>query len=426
MLEGLEGAILVEKANHLISRGLGEKEDRKRWAREAVTYICNVGCTNTPYWDKLLTASELECVPEISTCKSLVMQKTIAHDYVDAIALLENSDVASANHCRNLERITQVLLLSHNFKELEEIEYQTASIDPSRQESLEQDEAEALSRVKLLNCASYYLRGKYFDCSSNFFKLLTNEPSILNSLAHETSRKFLTNSEFLMMIVISTLLAVPLDNYEDFVSVKELVPFQSFCPTLYICLDLLINTSFRKFFQQWHGDINKKCIESFFLIQSWENAQSMMRDKIYFFYLRISYKVEVSYLSRILGIEEPLVRDEIENFIKSAHLNFQIQGDLVSYKHTHYLENVAGQLQVNERLISKRLEVQSSRNKNLRDVLQNMIISNDIGGRVKNEDVAGNNLRNSGQIRYEDSDNMEVDEINDVSDVDSPSIEIGN
>lgn len=276
-------------------------------------------------------------------------------------------------------------------------------------------------------CASHYLRGKYFDCSSSFFNLLISDPEIFTSLVHDPSRKFLTNSEFLMMIVISTLLAVPLDNYEDFINVEELVPFQKICPTLYACLRLLINTSFRKFFHRWHGHINQKCIESFFLDQTWPNAQSMMRDKIYFFYLRISYRVEVSYLSRILGIEECFVRKELADLIDSAHLSFEINGDLVSYKHTHYLENVVDQLRVNEKQLSERLEAQNTKNKNLRDLLQDIIIENDAARKDSHEGAVGNSFpqQELHELHPNESDSMDVDEINDVSDVESPLLEIG-
>ncbi|GAV48070.1 hypothetical protein ZYGR_0I03670 [Zygosaccharomyces rouxii] len=424
MFQGFEGAILVERVNHFICKEYGSEQERKKWAEDIIKYLCDIGCVNTPHWNKLLDIGDFETLPEVSPCESLILQKTIAHEYAEAVALLETNDIAIATHCRNLEAITEILILDRNFRELEEIEYQITGINFSRQESLGEQEANALRRIKLLLCASLYLRGKYFDCSNCFFKLLTNDHKMMDFLSQEAPKKFLTNSEVLMMVQISTLLAIPLDNYEDFTHIEELVPFQKVCPSLYHCLRLLINTSFGKFFQLWHGDINEQCDQSFFLDQNWGAAQCMMREKIYFFYLRVSNYIEISYLSRILGIEESLVKKEVENLINSMHLSFEIQGDTVRYKRSFFLENVVSQLQLNEKSILSKLESQRLRNREMRDLLQSMIIGND----ENNRSIAGDALLRSDrrELSREDSEMMDVDEINDVSDMDNQSVEIGN
>lgn len=418
------GAISVERVNHSISKGYGSEEERRNWAQDTVKYLCSIGCVSTPHWDKLLATGGFNTLPEIAPCQAPVLQKVIAHEYSEAVTLLETRDLTVAKHCRNLETIAETLILGGSFKELEEIEYQISGINSSRQDSLGDQEADALRRIKLLLCASLYLRGKYFDCSSNFFKLLTSDDKMMDFLRHDFTKGFLTNSELLMMIQISTLLAVPLDNYEDFIQIEELVPFHEICPSLYQCLKLLINTSFAKFFQIWHGEINQQCNQSYFLDQNWLPSQRIMREKIYFFYLRFSNQIEISYLSRILGIEESLVRKELENLINSIHLSFEIKDDTIRYRRTFFLEDVVNQLQLNEKLISSKLDSQKSKNREMRDLLQNMIIDNN----QNNQIVAGDTPHRSNRPgdRQEDSEIMDVDEINDVSDVDNQSVEIGN
>lgn len=424
MLQGFEGAILVERVNHLICKGYGSEQERKDWARGIVEYLCGIGCISTPYWNIFLAIGCFEILPKVAFCESTILQRIIAHEYVEAVALLETNDIDVGAHCRSLEAITEIMILSRNFRELDEIEYQVTGINFSRQESLGELEANALRRIKLLLCASLYLRGKYFDCASCFFKLLTNDCRMMDFLNQESSKKFLTNSELLMMIQISTLVAIPLDNYEDFTNIEELGPFQKICPSLYYCLGLLINTSFGKFFQLWHGDINEQCNKSFFLDQNWETAQCMMREKIYFFYLRVSTDIEISYLSQILGIEESLVKEEIENLIYSAHLCFEIKGNTIHYKRSFFLESVVSQLRSNEKMIASRLESQSLKNREMRNLLQSMIIDNNENSRS----IAGDALLRSERhgLGREGSELMDLDEINDVSDTDNQSVEIGN
>lgn len=423
-LQGFEGAILVERVNHLLCKDYGSQQEKRNWAKNTVNYLCNIGCTNTPYWTRFLDIGCIETVPEVSRCESIILSKTIAHEYSEAVAFLETNDIAIATHFRNLEAITEILILSGNFRELDEIEYQVTGINFSRQESLGEEEANAFRRIKLLLCASLYLRGRYFDCFNCFFKLLSNDCKMMNFLTEEPSKKFLTNSELLMMIQISTLLAIPLDNYEDFTNLEELVPFQIICPSLYHCLRLLINTSFGKFFQLWHGDINEKCSRSFFVDQNWSPAQRVMREKVYFFYLRVSNFIEISYLSRILGIEKSLVKEEVENLINSTHLSFELEGDTVRYKNSVLLENVVDQLQSNGNLISSKLESQRAKNREMRDFLQSMIIDNN----ENNRGIAGDAILKTDkrETRRENSEMMDLDEINDVSDIDNQSIEIGN
>lgn len=423
MLEKFEGPILVERAQFLISHENGSPAERKRWALQAVNYLHDIGYTKSPYWENLLSVSGAQGIEQLKTTTEkelLSVQKAISHEYVDAISILETKPVPSFRYYQNLEAVTQLLLLSKNYKGLEELEYQLSGASDAIGNLIE-EEAEALRRIQLLICSSFYLRRRYFDCCKSFFKLLDDDTKILDTLVREQESEFMTNVELLLIVTISVIVSVPFDNYEDFIHIENLACFRTVCPNLIECLKLLINTRFGRFLTIWHGEFDRQCTQSLFLSQGWTSARYMMRNKIYFFYLRISNKLEISYLSRTLNIDEQIIRQELSQLFVSAHLNFKIAGDLIFYQHEHYLENVLARLNKNHLIIGERLQEKSSANKYLKDLVQEIIISNNGDEDQRNDTIVGSSIKR--RTGYEFDDNMDIDEINDVSDMESASFE---
>lgn len=424
MLEKFEGPILIERAQFLISHENGSPAERKRWALQAVNYLHDIGYTKSPYWENLLSVSGAQGIEQLKTTTEkelLSVQKAISHEYVGAISILETKPVPSFRYYQNLETVTQLLLLSKNYKGLEELEYQLNGASDALGNLIE-EEAEALRRIQLLICSSFYLRRRYFDCCKSFFKLLDDDTKILDTLVREQENEFMTNVELLLIVTISVIVSVPFDNYEDFIHIENLARFRTVCPKLIECLKLLINTRFGRFLTIWHGEFDRQCTQSLFLSQGWTSARYMMRNKIYFFYLRISNKLEISYLSKTLNIDEQIIRQELSQLFVSAHLNFKIAGDLIFYQHEHYLENVLARLKKNHQIIGERLQEKSSANKYLKDLVQEIIISNNGDEDQRNDTIVGSSIKRR-TTRYEFDDNMDIDEINDVSDMESASFE---
>lgn len=209
-----------------------------------------------------------------------------------------------------------------------------------------------------------------------------------------------------MMVNISVLISIPLDNYDDFIYLSDLKQFFQMTPLLVNCLELLINTNFNKFFKIWHGEINKICMESLFLEPSWSSSAAViMRCKIYFFYLRISKKLQFSYLSSTLGIDLEDIKEELTKLIISGQLNFEIDGDVIHFEDSSILQSIVNDISRNGTMINEVIDKLKNENTDLKDIIQ------------------GNSLMYSGGnntatiINNESSDDMDIDEVNDRSDI---------
>lgn len=427
MLKHFHGATYIERVHHLILNENSPQDSKQQCATDAVSYLQDIGFTKSPYWDILVSTSGMHNVKECeeqAVGEALAIQKAIAHKYTEAISTLEALNVSPLKYYEYLEKIVRLLVLAKNYKGLEELDYRLNAL-PANYDSMRPEEIQALRRLKLIICSSFYLRGGYFSCCKSFFKLLDSDADVLRILSEEQPDPFITNGEVILMITISTILAIPFDNYDDFLHLQHLEEHKQIFSRLIDCLKLLINTSFGRFLDLWNEEFDKQCKQSMFLSQRWSSAKYMMRCKIYFFYLRISNKVEISYLSRTLHIEVELIEREIEHLIKSAHLNFELNGDLVTYSPKHYLQDVAPRLKKNQELLEKKLEVRRLRNQQLKDVVQEMIVKNN-EQRVEKDSTTNESLIYHASRYRSSTDNMDLDEINDISDPESGTFEIVN
>lgn len=191
-----------------------------------------------------------------------------------------------------------------------------------------------------------------------------------------------------------------------FIYLSDLKQFFQMTPLLVNCLELLINTNFNKFFKIWHGEINKICMESLFLEPSWSSSAAViMRCKIYFFYLRISKKLQFSYLSSTLGIDLEDIKEELTKLIISGQLNFEIDGDVIHFEDSSILQSIVNEISRNGTMINEVIDKLKNENTDLKDIIQ------------------GNPLMYSGGnntatiINNESSDDMDIDEVNDRSDI---------
>ena len=434
MFHGAKGPLLIERIGHLLSINYGEKEERKRWAMQGISYLQEVQCTSTPYLEILVEESGLRPVsllnsqlvgkPHFSLLGGFdenIARDIISHNFQNAIFQMESEEVPLTKRYQHLEKITQISLLCKNFKGIEEIEYNVKNIIQGRKNfdmlnSMEkdrishevvQDDSFSLLRIQMLLCVSYFLQERYFDCCTKFFTMMTSEPLTLKVLSeHLDCMNFISKEEFIMMVNISVLISIPLDNYDDFIYLSDLKQFFQMAPLLVNCLELLINTNFNKFFKIWHGEINKICMESLFLEPSWSSSAAViMRCKIYFFYLRISKKLQFSYLSSTLGIDLEDIKEELTKLIISGQLNFEIDGDVIHFEDSSILQSIVNEISRNGTMINEVIDKLKNENTDLKDIIQ------------------GNSLMYSGGnntatiINNESSDDMDIDEVNDRSDI---------
>lgn len=422
MLANFQGPVLIERAHFLINSDRTSLNEKKQCAVLAINYLVSLRYTKSPHWRELLSASGLLTIETVDAAshgnsKLSVLCKAIAQEYTEAINILETTPNAGSEYYRNLEIIAQLLILSNNFKALEELEYR---LNDCHSGNTIKEELEAMKRTKLLICCGFYMQGRFLDFCKSFFKFEKSDPDFWSALLTKAANSFLTAEELMHMATVSVIVSTPLDNYGDFLSVENLTRFRKECPMLVTCLKLLSNTCFGRFLNLWDNEIDDQCCRSPFLSRGWESARFMVRNKIYFFYLRISNKLTVSYLSRTLHIEEALVKQEVRQLLRDLHLNFEIEGDTIYYRSNPFLSNVVGKLEHNREVISRTLESRTLNTKQLKDSLQEAIIENS-GSQRDRKGSSGREATDRMAFRYGLDEEMDVDEINDISDVESAS-----
>lgn len=427
MLERLESPIIVERAHFLIAGGLGSFTERRDCAREAVEYLLNLEFTKSPYWDELLLVSGLKDVVPVVNSRTigkrrLAFCKAVEQEYADAISTLETTFTPNREYYRNLELIAQLLILSKNFKGLEEFEYRLKGVSHV---DVPTEESDAFWRTQVLILCGFYMQSKFLEFCRGFFKLERSKPEFLGLLEDRDSESFIKRDELCMMLTVSAIIVTPFDNYDDLLSVENLANLEICCPILVRCLRLLSNTSFGGFLSIWNGSIDSQCNKSLLLAKAWDCARLTMRHKIYFFYLRLSNKLTVGYLSRTLDVAKELVKEEMRSLIDRAHLNFELSGDLIQYKNNHYLSAATSKLKENYEAINRCLQSRINSNRDLRDTIQENIMSNSTSGNAANNETVYTATGENSSISAFDE-NMDIDEINDISDLDSVSFALGN
>ncbi|CAI2038361.1 hypothetical protein SEUBUCD646_0I01040 [Saccharomyces eubayanus] len=441
MFYGAKGPLLIERIGHLLSTNYGSREERRQWAIQGINYLQGIQYTNSPYIGLLIKESGLRLPDQLKSqlvgkphfsllggFDESTAQDLISHNFSNAIFQMESKEVPLSKQYQHLEKITQIYLLCRNFKGIEEIEYNLKSFTNSHENNdnlkfahnekttmvkdrnnhdIAQENLFSLIRIQLMFCVSYFLQERYFDCCTKFFLIINSEPLTLKVLSeYVDSMEFISKEEFLMMINISVLISIPLDNYDDFIYLNDIKPFFQMTPVLIKCLELLINTNFNQFFQVWHGEINRVCMESFFLEPSWSSSAAIiMRCKIYFFYLRISKRLQFSYLSSTLGIDLEDIKEELTNLIVSGQLNFEIDDDVIHFEDSSILQSIINEIGKNGTIINKAIGELKNENMDLKDIIQ----SNPV------QYSCTNNAINA--INNESSEDMDIDEIIDTSDI---------
>ncbi|SCU95744.1 LAME_0F13300g1_1 [Lachancea meyersii CBS 8951] len=362
------GAVLVERA------ALNRHDENL--VKKAVDYLASIKSCNSPTLHLLLQSGYKpsraavqgllsKSVP--TSIKDIVVAKVVAHEYSEAIALLENDEHLGI--LKKLEYMVQVLILCRKWKAVDEINHRFTSYAKSKHSQYDVTDQNSHTAIRLLLCAAYNLQGRFLDCLQCFLTVLEEYPAVVSQLAGECEEPFCTHDELITMISVSMIVAIPLDNYENFVQLADLEPFYQVAKPLTKWLKLLIGTSYRDFLHEWEL-LNEKCSESIFLSQKWSAAKRSVRDKIYFFYLRISNTLEIPYLSETLCLDQSMVHDEIQMLIEELRLNFVIDGIVISYKERYNKRRLARGLLLSENLLQNKLESLEDENNVLRSKVQ--------------------------------------------------------
>ncbi|CUS23294.1 LAQU0S09e01552g1_1 [Lachancea quebecensis] len=387
---GFYGPLLVERAAFAVQNELLSPEIKSSWCNAAFKYLRLLQSNESPHLgiiSSFVDGNQDTSVPDSATPKLQinynVSRKAVAHQYSDAIALQEAD--SSISFLEKLHGIIKLLIMSEKWKSLDEMDHRLDAYMKSKEDYLSEPEKHTTSSIRILICGALFLQGRYFDCLKYFVMVIQKDPGVFDILLLSGSEVFFTNEEIITMITLSVIVSVPLDNYEEFAQLEELKPFFVIAPALSNCLSLLIDTSYNSFLKLWTESFGQKCASSYFLCGRWKEVQATMRYKIYFFYLRISNRVEISYLSETLGIDVETVRAEINSLIEDLTLNFSINDQLVYYRNRYEMSDVVKELSSSKVILDERIEKLKNQNDLVRYQVQQSIIENNARLRERSE-----------------------------------------
>lgn len=405
LLNGFYGPVLVERAAFAAQDEFLSPEIKSVWCSAAFEYLGLLQFNGSPHIgtiSKFVEGNQGNLIPNASTAKVQVnynvCRKAVAHEFSDAIALQEAD--SNVPFLEKLYGIVRLLILGEKWKSLDEMDHRLDAYLKSKEGCLSEAEKHLTLAVKLLICGALFLQGRYFDCIKYFVTAIQKDGAIFDMLLLSDSEAFFTTEEIITMITLSVIVSVPLDNYEEFAQLEELKPLFVIAPTLSSCLSLLIDTSYNSFLKLWNESFDQKCSSSYFLCGRWKEVQATMRYKIYFFYLRISNRVEIRYLSETLGIDFETVRTEINSLIDDLTLNFSINDQLIYYRNRYEMSDIVKNLSSSRTILDERIEKLKNQNDLVRYQVQQSIIENNARLREQNRnldacsDESNENLQN--------------------------------
>lgn len=409
MISDIKQIVYLKKVIYLLDNQLGTVEERTLLLQDLLKEIPVSILSAIPIKDKIenfclhynISCNISTIDPSTNQNKKAKSDRSIAerllqNEFPAVLSELSPMLLNKQKYYQTLETMCTVMVLSNDFRKIHEIEYklETNFDDPKtshkthNHSSLSREEIHSLRNTQVLVCLSYFLQGKYLDCVQKMFQFIDKDNKLLNISLRNPKYDVVQPNDLYSMISISALLSIPLNQIKHFMQLTDVVLFFQLFPPAKELFNLLKNTKFRAFFTQWMETLNITCKRHYLLAPKLNEVEKVMRVKIYVFYLSISTRIQVSYLSSTLDIKYETVLHDIEELLGKRKANFVLEGDIISYRKRSIINDIATILQSNEIEISKLLDIQSRKNTGLKDSIQNYIIAND-----KNNDMT---------ITYED------------------------
>lgn len=292
--------------------------------------------------------------------------------YTDAVMYINSeSSIKVSKYYQRLKMLLRIYLLNSEYNAVLDFESRLSSYQFN---SLDMDERMNLIECKSLLLLNWFLRGEFYLCLQKFIQFLVEIPSFIELLkASLKDGIFITDTNICHVVAISALITIPLDNLNNFIYLPELEKYNQNFSTLAIKSKLLIDSKFGQFFEWWHNEMAAISRSDYFLDKKWDVAARTMRQKIYSFYLRISVNITVSYLSEKFNIDYQVVRQEILELINEACLNFEIKGDLISYREFDAREALKDRIVLENSIICSKLSFLGLQNKKLSDFVKTRV-----------------------------------------------------
>ncbi|AAS51201.1 ACL027Cp [Eremothecium gossypii ATCC 10895] len=342
----------------------------------------------------------------------LVLENALAHNYSKAISLLESSTVGDVGYiewCRCMMRLN---ILGKSYGNNSELDIGLRSYLRNGAQGSSLLLTDEVSDCRMLGFASLFLQEEYFIAVHHMVRSIHEHPSLVDYLLREEDGRdiFILKEEYKLMLTIAVLVAIPLENYQDFLLLEDLNPLLQGLPELHVCLNLLVSTSFGSFFARWLGPIQELANRSCFLAPVWHSVNSHMRSKILVFYIKISERVTVSYLARTLDIPYDTVMADVSSLIQKFDINIGIEGDLVYYKEDLPVGNLVSKVSQIQREIDSKLLVMKQKNDALRSFIENMLKEQSVEPLNRSQDMDAFELHEQSEDEEYEEEHLEEGE----------------
>lgn len=413
MLSDIQNIVYLKKVSYLLENEIGTHEERTNWLQNIVKDIPVSILTSASVKEKIngfclqysISTNFMNTeLPDKQNKKAKsnrsTVERLLQNESASLLSELGSKLLDKEKYYQTLEAMCVVIILGKDFKKIPEIEYKlqtnlddlTISKTKHCHSTFSTKELQSLRRTKALICFSLFLQGYYLTCSQKVFQFIEKDSKILDKALWNDTYDFIKAEDVYSMILISTLLTIPLNTVRHFTKLPDVIFYFEVFPSAKDLFYLLKNTKFKSFFAYWTKLLKPICRRNQFVGPKLEEIDRALRTKIYIFYLSMSTRIQVSYLSNTLGIEYDIVLNDLKELFNKRKANFVLEGDIIFYKKRSTLNNIASILQSNEHEISKLLELQNRKNTELKDSIQSYIIennrANDIPVTYEDEDLS--------------------------------------
>lgn len=413
MLSDMQNIVYLKKVSYLLENEIGTHEERTNWLQNIVKDIPVSILTSASVKEKIngfclqysISTNFMNTeLPDKQNKKAKsnrsTVERLLQNESASLLSELGSKLLDKEKYYQTLEAMCVVIILGKDFKKIPEIEYKlqtnlddlTISKTKHCHSTFSTKELQSLRRTKALICFSLFLQGYYLTCSQKVFQFIEKDSKILDKALWNDTYDFIKAEDVYSMILISTLLTIPLNTVRHFTKLPDVIFYFEVFPSAKDLFYLLKNTKFKSFFAYWTKLLKPICRRNQFVGPKLEEIDRALRTKIYIFYLSMSTRIQVSYLSNTLGIEYDIVLNDLKELFNKRKANFVLEGDIIFYKKRSTLNNIASILQSNEHEISKLLELQNRKNTELKDSIQSYIIennrANDIPVTYEDEDLS--------------------------------------
>lgn len=376
--------LLLKRVIYILENDIGSLEERCSWVQRIIKDIPDLIILLSSFKQKIETFCELYNISTKNLNEQLSFNKKVKTDKLLIEKILKNyySGILTKHNIMSdeethynphyyysaMENVLIMTVLCHDFKSIPELEYKIESNFDNPDHFYPIDETDYNLRLETLNtvrrirsyiCCPLFLQGQYLDVVQKVFYFNSIDNEFLNISQWNSCNNLFYQDEFYSLVLISALLAIPLNKCKIFTQSTDVQFLFNNFPLAKVMIDLLINTNFKKFFNIWTKKLYPIVQRNFVVGPTLDNIEQKMRIKVYVFYFSISNRIQVSHLSDSLGIEYNIVVNDLTKLFNERKLNFVMEGDTIFYKKRSILTDISKILKSNEDKISKLLQSQN-------------------------------------------------------------------